>query len=128
MLLIFKGLRESFAFWCLVFLFLGVYGWKMSLIFWIPDISDHLSNFALTGLFSLLLMGPKYFARKKDRRRVWLVTALFVASNLVVELASVGALQGFNVLDLLDALYGIAASAIVLAAHYYVCRQKSMSS
>lgn len=110
--------------WSVLF-FLAIYLWKLGGIGWIAGISDHLSNFALTGLFSLLFIGPTAFEHKTGRARVFVLSALFVVANLIVELAVAGTLGGFNVLDGYDALYGVAASLIVIVLHFVVTQREA---
>lgn len=95
----------------------------MSGILWLPAISGHLSNFALTGSAMLLLIGPRSFRQKTGRMKVIIVTLIFIMANLVVEGMAGGTLNGFNVLDTYDALFGVAACGIIVAVHVYMTRR-----
>ena len=90
-----------------------------------PGISDHLSNFALTGLGSLALIGPRAFSSQLGRAKVLAISGFFVLANLAVELIGAGTLGGFNVLDGYDALYGVLACSIVIGVHMAVAKRKS---
>lgn len=109
---------------CLGLFFLSIYLWKLSGFGWLPGISDHLSNFSLTGFLSLLIIGPWAFGSKLGRTKVLAVSAVFVLANLLVEIVAAGTLGGFNVLDGQDALYGILASAIVMGMHMLVVQKE----
>lgn len=105
--------------------FLIIYLWKVSGALWLPGISDHLSNFALTGLGSLVLIGPSVFISWQGRVKVLVVSGLFVLANLAVELMGAGTLGGFNILDGYDALYGVLACGIVIGVHMAVAKRKT---
>lgn len=97
--------------------FLVIYLWKLSGAGWLPGISDHLSNFALTGLLSLLIIGPWAFESKRGTFRTLTVVIVFILANLAVEIVAGGTLGGFNVLDGVDAFYGVLAAGIVMGVH-----------
>jgi hypothetical protein len=103
----------------LLLLFVAVYVWKQTGILWIEGFSSHLSNFALTGVGSLLLIGPRSFGQKEAKYKVLAVTLFFIAANLTVELLVAGSLGGFNVPDGFDAFFGTVASGIIVAFHGY---------
>src|SRR5688500_10687456 len=104
--------------------FLIIYLWKLSGVGWLSGISDHLSNFSLRGLLSLLIIGPRAFVSKVGRTKVFAVAAIFILANLAVEIIAEGTLGGFNVLDGYDALYGILASAIIICTHLLLATRK----
>lgn len=106
--------------------FLIVYLWKLSGGLWLSGISDHLSNFALTGIGSLVFIGPAAFGVRRGYVRVLGVSGFFIVANITVELLAGGTLGGFNVLDGYDALYGILASGIVVAAHILTTRRRAV--
>jgi hypothetical protein len=93
----------------------------MSGIYWIAPISGHLSNFALTGILLLLLIGPLHFERKEARSRVLALSIFFILANIIVESLNIGSLftpTAFNTADLLDAMFGIIAAALVVSVYW----------
>ena len=92
-------------------------------------VTSHLSNFGLTGLLlssSLIAVGK--FNAKKAKRDFIQALVICVALNLILEFGgTIGDLklpfgitfESFNVADPVDALFGLVATAVVLAAKKY---------
>lgn len=117
----FKRLRPSRPYILLLITFGALYAWRMSGIYWIAPISGHLSNFALTGILLLLLIGPLHFERKEARSRVLALSIFFILANIIVESLNIGSLftpTAFNTADLLDAMFGIIAAALVVSVYW----------
>ena len=114
------SLNKLYAYLIIVFLIL--YLWKMSGIFWVDGISNHLSNFALTGIGSLLLITPAAFGRRRSMPWVMAVVSIFIVANVVVEEFTFGTLNGFNVVDGYDAVFGVVAALIVLGTFLFITR------
>ena len=116
-----KSLHPSRPYLLLLVGFALLYAWRMSGIYWIPSVSGHLSNFALTGILLLLLIGPIHFERKEARARVLGLSIFFVLANIIVESLNIGSLftsSAFNTADLLDAMFGIVAATLVVMAYW----------
>jgi|GEM_PF-5030457 len=113
----------KYPYWVFLSLFFVIYLLKLSGLFWVEGVSDHLSNFALTGVGSLLFISPTVFGRKRALWWVGTVIGFFIIANCIVEGMALGTLHGFNVVDSLDALYGVAAAVIVLVIHLYIRRK-----
>jgi hypothetical protein len=100
------------------------YGWRMSGVADVAPVTDHLSNFYLSGAALTLAATPRGFVDVARRRRVLLVALALVAVNVVAEVllgigdidASVNrAMGGVNTSDPLDGLSGVLGVALVVA-------------
>lgn len=100
-----------FAFFALVFV------WRFLGVAWFSPISSHLSNFTITGLAMLLLMGPKDFKVRSKRLKLITIACFFITINILVELLNIGS-ASFNTADLTDAFFGIFAATIVWAGYW----------
>ena len=99
------------------------YVWRMSGVAEVPPITDHLSNFYLTGAALTLAGTPRAFVDPTLRSRVrWMAVAL-VALNVVVEIVlAIGdldetvnrAMGDVNTTDPLDGVAGVLAVALVV--------------
>ena len=100
------------------------YLWRISGLLPVASLTDHLSNFYLTGAAVVVLSGPASFVDAGRRARAVVVAGLFAGLNLVVEIAlAVGnadeavnrAMGDVNTSDPVDGVFGLAATALVLA-------------
>ena len=94
----------------------------------VPFISQHISNFGITGALLTLSLYPDLLTGKLTRTSLYVAIALWTAINVVIEFfVSLGdvALPGltlirFNTPDPLDALFGIASIILftIIVLHY----------
>lgn len=118
------GLRLSRSYISLLGLFAATYIWRATTALWFAPISDHISNFAITGGAILLLIGPKDFEKKSAWNKVLQITCTFALANIILESLNVGDLNlpgltflAFNTADAFDMVYGLAA--VMLVAFVY---------
>jgi hypothetical protein len=117
-----RARRRSTAFPALLVLFAVLYAWRMSGVVVSEPITNHLSNFYLSGAALTLLIGPRAF-HTPSRPRVLATAGALLALNLLGEivLALVGlddevndAMGNVNTSDPVDGIFGIAGVLLVL--------------
>ena len=107
--------------------FIIVYMWRLSGFYWIPQVSSHLTNFALTGIAVLLLIGFRDFGQAHRWRKVIIICSMFVVANILVENLTIDGIPGMasttaNTADMYDAGFGSMA-AIIIAGFYFLQRK-----
>ncbi len=117
--------RHTFA--ALLGFFALLYVWRMSGVARISGVSDHLSNFYLTGAAVTLVGGPNAWTDEPARRRAYVVAAALILVNLSAEVVLLfgnldnldepvnSALGDVNTSDPLDALSGCLGALFVAA-------------
>lgn len=99
-----------------------LYIWRMSGVLEVDPVTNHLSNFYLSGAAFTLLVGPMGFKDASRRRLVLAAASVLVAVNVFVEvvLALLGvddevndAMGNVNTSDPIDGLFGVCAVLIV---------------
>lgn len=116
-----KPSRPSWPYLSLLTGFIVIFLWKTSGIFWIPAFSGHLSNFALSGILLLVLVGPGSFENIKAQNKVFVISLFLAFANIIVESFNIGNIftsSIFNIADLTDALFGIIAILIVVIVYW----------
>ncbi|MGD8374435.1 MAG: hypothetical protein PVI21_06295 [Candidatus Woesebacteria bacterium] len=129
-----KERKPSKTYIALFVFFAAMFVWRFSNVAWFSPISSHLSNFAITGLAILILIGPKDFSAKSKKTTLFGIVCFFISINIIVELLNIGDLsinnqvniENINTADLADAMFGILAAIIVWTSYYkFTLRHKS---
>ena len=107
----------------LLAVFAVAYVWRISGVLPVDPVTNHLSNFYLTGAALTLLSGPTAFVDPSRRPRALLLAGLFAGINLVAEvLLAIAdmddevnrAMGDVNTTDPVDGLFGLVAVVLVV--------------
>ncbi len=118
------AVRVPKAFPALLVGFAVLYAWRMSGVLAVSPVTDHLSNFYLSGAALTLLIGPNGFRGPSRRSFALAAGAAIAAANVVMEMVvpALGleetvnrAMGDVNTSDPVDGLFGIAAVVLVLS-------------
>ena len=116
------GRRAIFP--ALLVAFAAAYVWRMSGVADVEPVTDHLSNFYLSGAALTLAATPRGFVDPTVRRRVLTIALVLVVVNVLAEvLLGIGNLDetvnrsiaGVNTSDPLDGVAGVLGVAIIVA-------------
>lgn len=107
----------------LLLVFVVAYAWRMAGLLPVEPLTNHLSNFYLTGAGLTLLSGPRAFSDPSVRGRALSFAALLGVVNVVAEmLLALGdidkavnrAMGDVNTTDPVDGFFGLVAVALVV--------------